>query len=99
MKRKAKITLILSSITLILASAAQFYTNHKIDRSLQSFPYHLKDQLTLHVTEKSRSFFQRELVFTLEDAQQQKKRYYFHSVDRTSFYDYCRIPTPRSVDS
>lgn len=72
MKRKAKITLILSSITLILASAAQFYTNHKIDRSLQSFPYHLKDQLTLHVTEKSRSFFQRELVFTLEDAQQQK---------------------------
>ncbi|MGC6405692.1 hypothetical protein ACNO7K_04500 [Bisgaard Taxon 45] len=72
MKRKAKITLILSSITLILASAAQFYTNHKIDHTLQSFPYHLKDQLTLHATEKSRSFFHRELVFTLEDAQQQK---------------------------
>ncbi|MDO5053820.1 MAG: hypothetical protein Q4D86_00720 [Pasteurella oralis] len=72
MKRKAKITLILSSITLALAITAQYYTNHKINRSLQSFPYHLKDQLTLHVTEKNANFFQRELVFSLEDDKQRK---------------------------
>lgn len=72
MNRKAKITLILSGITLALGIAAQYYTNHKINLSLQSFPYHLKDQLTLHVTEKQANFFQRELVFSLEDDKQHK---------------------------
>ncbi|OWZ81933.1 hypothetical protein CDE51_06660 [Pasteurella multocida] len=72
MKRKAKITLTLSSIALFLGVVAQFYTNHKIDTSLQSFPYHLRDKLTIHATEKSGNFFQRELIFTLEDGLQQK---------------------------
>lgn len=72
MNRKAKIVLTLTTITLILGSTAQYYTNHKIDRVLNSFPYHIKDQLTLHVAEKHKDFFQRELVFSLENDQQQK---------------------------
>lgn len=72
MSKKTKITLLLTSIALALGISAQFYTNHKIDQNLQHFPYHIKDRFTINVVEKNRNFFGRELVITLEDAQQKK---------------------------
>lgn len=72
MSKKTKITLLLTNIALALGISAQFYTNHKIDQNLQQFPYHIKDRFTINVVEKKRNFFGRELVITLEDAQQKK---------------------------
>lgn len=67
MNKKTKITLTLSAIALALGIGAQFYTNHKIDQVLQNFPYHLRDQLTLNVTQNASHFFSRDLTFSLSD--------------------------------
>lgn len=65
MNKKAKITLNLSAIALALAIGAQFYTNYKIDRTLQQFPYHFKEHFTIQVDEKNSDFFTRDLTFSI----------------------------------
>ncbi|QLB12956.1 hypothetical protein EV697_102368 [Bisgaardia hudsonensis] len=72
MNKKTKITLRLTAIAIALGIGAQFYTNYKIDQTLQHFPYHLRDQLTLNITQKNKNFFQRELSFILADAKADK---------------------------
>ncbi|PJG82096.1 hypothetical protein [Caviibacterium pharyngocola] len=72
MSKKTKITLTLSVIALALGVGAQFYTNYKIDQVLQNFPYHLRDQWTLNVTQTHKNFFNRELVFSVENADADK---------------------------
>lgn len=67
MPKKTKITLTLSGIAVALAIGAQYYTNYKIDQVLQNFPYHLRDQITLNVTQNSSHFFSRDLTFSLID--------------------------------
>lgn len=66
MNRKAKIIINLSIITIVLASAAQLYTNHRIDQTLDKFPYHFTDDFAVHVTQKSKDLFTRDLVFSIE---------------------------------
>ncbi len=72
MNKKAKVTLTLSAIAVALGIGAQFYTNYKIDQVLQNFPYSLRDQLTLNVTQQNANFFSRELTFSITDANAQQ---------------------------
>lgn len=72
MNKKAKVTLTLSAIAVALGIGAQFYTNYKIDQVLQNFPYSLRDQLTLNVTQQHANFFSRELMFSISDADAEK---------------------------
>ncbi|WP_040975659.1 hypothetical protein [Necropsobacter massiliensis] len=72
MNKKAKVTLTLSAIAVALGIGAQFYTNYKIDQVLQNFPYSLRDQLTLNVSQQNANFFSRELMFSITDADAQK---------------------------
>ncbi|MFY1027204.1 hypothetical protein ACE4RU_05605 [Actinobacillus seminis] len=72
MSKKTKITFTLSAIALALTVGAQFYTNYKIDRELQKFPYTLRDQLTLNVTQIKSNFFSRELMFSISDTASHK---------------------------
>ncbi|MDY4480046.1 MAG: hypothetical protein SPE33_08450 [[Pasteurella] aerogenes] len=72
MSKKTKITFTLSAIALALAVGAQFYTNYKIDQELQKFPYSLRDQLTLNVTQIKSNFFSRELMLSISDAASDK---------------------------
>ncbi|MDO4626542.1 MAG: hypothetical protein Q4A81_04435 [Pasteurellaceae bacterium] len=61
----------LSAIALIVAVGAQFYTNYKIDRVLQQFPYHINNEFTLQVNEQNSDFFTRDLTFSLQSEQSQ----------------------------
>ncbi|PJG84649.1 hypothetical protein [Conservatibacter flavescens] len=69
MNKKTKITLNLSIIATLLAVSAQFYTNYKINQTLQQFPYYFSDKFIIHVTQPKNTFFSRELVFSLENLQ------------------------------
>ncbi len=66
MKKKAKIALNLSAIALVLGTIAQFYTNYKIDQTLQQFPYHFREHFTIQVDEKNSDFFTRDLTFSFK---------------------------------
>ncbi|WP_131976057.1 hypothetical protein [Cricetibacter osteomyelitidis] len=55
----------LSVITLVLATGAQFYTNHKIDQTLAQFPYHFTDDFAIYVEQVDKDLFTRDLVFSL----------------------------------
>lgn len=66
MKKKAKIVLNLSAIALVLGTIAQFYTNYKIDQTLQQFPYHFREHFTIEVEEKNSDFLTRDLTFSFK---------------------------------
>lgn len=67
MSKKRKITLTLAAIIVAIGGGAQFYTNRQVDHVLQKFPYSLDNQLSLKVTETSKNFFSRDLIFSLEN--------------------------------
>ena len=67
MTKKTKITLSLSALVVALGIGAQVYTNHKVDQVLQNFPYSLDNQAKLTVTQTSKNFFTRHLIFSLQN--------------------------------
>ncbi|OOF64358.1 hypothetical protein [Rodentibacter sp. Ppn85] len=67
MSKRKKITLTLATILAIVGSAAQIYTNHKVDQVLQKFPYSLDNQAMLSITETNKNFFSRDLTFSIRD--------------------------------
>lgn len=69
MNKKLKSLLVFSAVSLAIGVAGQFYTNYKIDQTLSQFPYQLKNQFTIHVSEKNRDFITRDLIFTLEQGE------------------------------
>ncbi|MGQ0285976.1 hypothetical protein ACT2CV_02045 [Pasteurellaceae bacterium 22721_9_1] len=66
MSKKRKALLTFSAVALALGTAGQFYTNYKIDQTLSQFPYQLKDQFHISVSESNRDFITRDLTFSIE---------------------------------
>lgn len=79
MNKKLKIILNLSIITALLATGAQFYTNYKINQTLQQFPYYFSDKLTIHVEQTKQNFFSRELTFSIEPTNEKQKTEVIHT--------------------
>lgn len=79
MNKKLKIILNLSVITALLATGAQFYTNYKINQTLQQFPYYFSDKLTIHVEQTKQNFFSRELTFSIEPTNEKQKTEVIHT--------------------
>lgn len=73
MKKNSKIILNLSIITALLATGAQFYTNYKINQSLQQFPYYFSDKFVIYVQQTQQNFFSRELVFSVQTPSKPEK--------------------------
>ncbi|TYG35234.1 hypothetical protein FW755_09100 [Lonepinella koalarum] len=67
MNKKFKFLLRLSALALVAGVAAQFYTNYQIDQTISKFPYQLKDQFNITITEKNSDFFTRDLTFSIEE--------------------------------
>ncbi|WP_439257683.1 hypothetical protein [Lonepinella sp. BR2271] len=70
MNKKIKFLLRFSTVALVVGIAAQFYTNYQIDQTISKFPYQLKDQFNINITESNSDFFTRDLTFSLEQAEQ-----------------------------
>ncbi len=66
MSKKVKFLLRLSAVALVVGVATQFYTNYQIDQTISKFPYQLKDQFNITITEKNSDFFTRDLIFSME---------------------------------
>ncbi|MDG6894673.1 hypothetical protein A6A20_03310 [Volucribacter amazonae] len=79
MNKKLKVILNLSVITALLATGAQFYTNYKINQTLQQFPYYFSDKLTVHVAQTKQNFFSRELTFSIEPTDEKQKIEVIHT--------------------
>ncbi|WP_132689441.1 hypothetical protein [Volucribacter psittacicida] len=79
MNKKLKIILNLSVITALLATGAQFYTNYKINQTLQQFPYYFSDKLIIHVEQTKQNFFSRELTFSIEPTNAKQKTEVIHT--------------------
>lgn len=73
MKKKSKIILNLVVVMLLLATGAQFYTNYKINQSLQQFPYYVGDKWVVYAEQTQQNFFSRQLVFSLQSPAQRAK--------------------------
>lgn len=85
MKKKTKIILNLSIVGLILAGSAQFYTNYKIEQTLQQFPYHFSDNITLYVTQQEKDFFTRKLTFSIAKDNHQPQQILFSKLTSLPF--------------
>ncbi|MCK3658771.1 hypothetical protein A4G18_08620 [Pasteurellaceae bacterium Pebbles2] len=66
MNKKINVLLKFSALALAVGVGTQFYTNYQIDQSLAQFPYQLKDQFIINVSESNRDFITRDLTFSLE---------------------------------
>lgn len=79
MNKKIKIALNLSITTLLLAISAQFYTNYKINQTLQQFPYYFSDKLTIYVEQTKQNVFSRQLTFSIKSSDQEAKTDIVHT--------------------